>query len=82
MEEQQLAAQAVVDRSAAYRTRTIRDLEGRTWIVRETPLPAFDRRSGSCLIFERAEVVRRVRNFPANWLDLSEKELSLVCESI
>ena len=82
MSETEITTRVSVAESTGYRTRTFRDLEGRTWMVREVPLPVFDRRSGSCLIFERAEVVRRVRNFPPNWTELSEKELALVSESI
>jgi hypothetical protein len=45
------------------------------WIVREVPAPVFDRRGGTHLIFEGAEVMRRVRNFPADWLTLPDDSL-------
>ena len=73
------------DRSVAepaYRSRTIRDQDGRAWLVREAPLPAFDRRTGLCLVFERPEVVRRIRVFPARWLELTDAELYLVSEGV
>ena len=49
--------------------------EGDVWIVREVPAPAFDRRGGTHLIFEGIDVMRRVRNFPADWLALTDDDL-------
>jgi hypothetical protein len=57
------------------RRRYFHDAEGQDWEVSEASLPAYDRRSGSCLIFESRDVIRRVRNFPSNWFELSEREL-------
>ena len=82
MNESDVNPQPVMQPPTVYHTRTFHDLNDRTWIVREEPLPSYDRRSGTCLIFERSDVVRRVRNFPAHWFDLSDAELSMVCESI
>jgi hypothetical protein len=55
--------------------RYFRDETGGEWEVREVALPAYDRRSGSCLIFESRDVIRRVRTFPPNWFELSERDL-------
>lgn len=70
------------ERTTVYRSRTIRDPDGRAWLVREAPLPAFDRRCGICLVFERPEVVRRIRVFPEKWLELSDAELYRVSEGV
>ena len=70
------------ERATGYRSRTIRDDEGRAWLVREAAFPAYDRHRGICLVFERPEVVRRVRAFPENWLDLPDGELYRVSEGI
>jgi hypothetical protein len=54
--------------------------DGREWMVEETPLPGYDRRSGTCLVFRSANAARRVRTFPADWftrLDADLYQLSL-----
>jgi hypothetical protein len=56
--------------------RTFNDADGTTWEVREIQNPDYDRRSGTSLIFESIGAVRRVRNFPANWFELPERELA------
>lgn len=48
---------------------------GEVWVVREVPAPSFDRRGGTHLIFESADVMRRLRVFPADWLTLRDDEL-------
>ncbi len=55
--------------------RRIVDLEHRTWTVFEVGMPAYDRRSGKCLIFDSQDIVRRVRNYPADWYDLPDADL-------
>ena len=57
------------------RRRYFRGANGEEWEVFEAPLPSYDRRSGFCLIFESRDVIRRVRNYPSNWYELSEGEL-------
>ena len=44
-------------------------------MVYENPFESFDRRSGNSLIFASDFAVRRVRNYPANWMELSDEEL-------
>jgi hypothetical protein len=61
------------DQSELHTRRILAD--GEVWIVREVPAPVFDRRGGTHLIFEGAEVMRRVRNFPADWLTLADDDL-------
>ena len=56
-------------------SRTFIDDDGARWVVYEHVLSEYDRRSGRSLIFNSDFVVRRVRNFPGNWMELSEAEL-------
>ena len=55
--------------------RTFIDAEGARWVVYEQSFADYDRRSGMSLIFSSESVVRRVRNYPANWHELSDEEL-------
>jgi hypothetical protein len=50
-------------------------LDGRSWTVREAPLPFVDRRTGMSLIFESTSLIRRVRNYPPDWFDLPDAAL-------
>lgn len=56
-------------------SRVFVDAEGIRWEVFERPHDAFDRRSGMSLIFVSEGAVRRVRQYPDNWMDLSPDEL-------
>jgi hypothetical protein len=56
------------------RTRVIEG-DGMRWKVREDPWPTADRRGGTCLIFECDSIIRRVRNVPPMWFDLSDIDL-------
>ena len=58
---------------AAWRAYT--DADGTSWEVHEAKNPDYDRRGGTSLIFESLGAVRRVRNFPAHWMELSDAEL-------
>jgi hypothetical protein len=72
----------MVDHSASFehvreaqRTARLLQTEDTTWLVYELrPLP-FDRRNGASLIFESDSAIRRVRNYPAAWRELSDEEL-------
>lgn len=57
--------------------RTARSLvvEDIPWRVYELPAMAFDRRNSPSLIFESDATVRRVRDFPTTWRELSDDEL-------
>lgn len=49
--------------------------DGLRWLVQEVPAPAFDRRGGTHLMFDGETIMRRVRDFPANWMELTDEEL-------
>ena len=57
------------------RVRVLTDPEGRRWVVRERPAPAYDRRMGVTLVFSGDDVMRRVRNFPTDWHTLADQAL-------
>ena len=50
-------------------------IAGEPWLVREVRAPAFDRRGGTHLVFESADVMRRVRDFPADWITLRDEDI-------
>jgi hypothetical protein len=50
-------------------------VEGIPWLIYELPPMSFDRRNSPSLVFESDQVVRRVRDYPANWRSLSDEEL-------
>lgn len=56
--------------------RAFTDADGITWEVREMRNADYDRRGGTSLIFESTGAIRRVRNFPARWMELSEADLA------
>jgi hypothetical protein len=41
-------------------------------------LSPYDRRRRADLVFESEDVIRRVRNYPTNWVDLSDDALLAV----
>lgn len=55
--------------------RSFTDAEGAQWRVYEQAFSAYDRRSGTSLIFANDAAVRRVRSFPADWVSLSDEAL-------
>lgn len=63
------------ERSAAPRVRVFMDADGTQWQVSERPFADYDRRRGLSLIFASDSVVRRVREYPAHWLQLSDEDL-------
>lgn len=52
-------------------------MDATEWRVYEQP-PVYDRRRRPDLVFESEGVIRRVRNYPTNWLDLTDDELFAV----
>ena len=56
------------------------DAEGTFWQVCEV-VYALDRRSGRSLVCESDGSVRRVRNYPETWYELSDRELARLVES-
>lgn len=45
------------------------------WVIVEIRDAPYDRRGGRSLVFSTDGVMRRVRDFPANWFELSDYEL-------
>lgn len=64
--------------SDATRARTLVDAEGAQWRIFEQAFSDYDRRNGLSLIFASDSAVRRVRDYPADWLDLPDDELLLL----
>lgn len=58
----------------AQRTGRVVDEEEKHWLVYELP-PSHDRRSSPSLVFESDTAIRRIREFPGNWRELSDEEL-------
>ena len=56
-------------------SRVIVDGDGRTWIVREMPPAIYDRRGAPSLVFVTDDVMRRVRDYPADWFQRPDAEL-------
>ncbi|MEX2152049.1 MAG: hypothetical protein WD825_01850 [Gemmatimonadaceae bacterium] len=56
--------------------------DGLRWTVQEVPAPAFDRRTGTHLVFDGELVMRRLRFFPADWDTLSDEQLYALTEQI
>lgn len=63
------------DRDAS-RPRMYVDADGTRWQVYEQEFSDYDRRRGASLIFAAESAVRRVRDYPANWRELSDAELT------
>ena len=45
------------------------------WVIVEIRDAPYDRRGGRSLVFSTDGVMRRVRDFPANWFELSDHDL-------
>jgi len=60
------------------RVRVFVDEDGTRWQVHEMPFSNYDRRRGRSLIFWSDGAVRRVRNYPADWHELSDHDLALL----
>lgn len=55
--------------------RSYLDADGACWRVFEQPFADYDRRNGMSLIFASDAAVRRVRDYPADWIGLTDAEL-------
>jgi hypothetical protein len=62
--------------------RIITDDQGREWSVREIADTHYDRRDSRSLVFERPDIVRRLRRFPRDWRGLTDEALYKLSESI
>lgn len=49
--------------------------DGHLWAVVEIAAPSFDRRGGTHLLFYCDEIMRRIRDFPPNWVELDDAAL-------
>jgi hypothetical protein len=58
--------------------RSFRGADGEWWSVQEVETSAYDRRGARSLVFTNdvEMVMRRVREYPANWASLSDADLS------
>jgi hypothetical protein len=65
-----------VGRDGLRRTRSVRQFlaEAERWTVYEET-DATPRGSGPSLVFEADRIARRVRNYPANWRELTDEQL-------
>jgi hypothetical protein len=66
---------APVPRIERLASRSVVDALGATWIVQEVRHWGYDRRASSSLVFTGDDAMRRVRNYPPNWIQLSDAEL-------
>lgn len=55
--------------------RTFIDVDGIRWHVYEQPFSDYDRRRGMSLIFASEAAVRRVRDYPPDWMAISDVDL-------
>ena len=69
---------AAREEEACDRERVFLDADGNRWRVREMAFSPYDRRRGRSLIFWSDGAVRRVRDYPADWHQLSDDELALL----
>lgn len=49
--------------------------DGVLWLVYELRASPLDRRQTASLVFESDTAIRRVRNYPSTWRELSDDEL-------
>jgi hypothetical protein len=66
---------APVPRIERLASRSVVDVDGSSWIVQEVRHWGYDRRASSSLVFTGDDAMRRVRNYPPNWIELSDAEL-------
>ena len=50
-------------------------VDGVLWLAYELPASPFDRRATASLVFESDAMMRRIRNYPADWRQLDDAEL-------
>jgi hypothetical protein len=63
-------------RDATETMRTFVDADGARWYVHEQAFSEYDRRKGRSLIFSSEAAVRRVRDYPGDWISLTDAELA------
>jgi hypothetical protein len=63
-------------RDASDASRIFVDADGVRWHVHEQPFSEYDRRKGRSLIFSSEGAVRRVRDYPEDWMSLTDDALA------
>lgn len=76
MSESSKPSEPACAEGAVERERVFVDDDGTRWQVKEMPFSLYDRRRGRSLIFWSEGAVRRVRDFPADWHELSDADLA------
>jgi hypothetical protein len=76
MSEPSKSNESACAEDAVEREREFMDVDGTRWRVREMPFSLYDRRRGRSLIFWSDGAVRRVRDYPPNWHELSDEDLA------
>lgn len=66
---------APIPRIERLASRSVVDADGATWLVQEVRHWGYDRRASSSLVFTGDDAMRRVRNYPSNWIQLSDGDL-------
>jgi hypothetical protein len=66
----------VHERDVSQAVRMFVDADGVSWRVHEQAFSEYDRRKGRSLIFSSDGAVRRVRDYPREWMTLTDAELS------
>ncbi len=62
------------------RSRIVYDALGVRWTVQEVLGPSYSRRTSRSLVFAADGIMRRVRSFPENWVDLDDDALLRLSE--
>lgn len=62
------------------RSRIVYDALGVRWTVQEVLGPTYSRRTSRSLVFAADGIMRRVRSFPENWVDLDDGALLRLSE--
>ena len=75
MTRSQKHADTAREGEATRHERVFVDRDGAQWQVKEMPFSDYDRRNGLSLIFWSDGAVRRVRDYPTDWYQLSDDEL-------
>lgn len=57
------------------RTALVINLDNEEWRIYELLPASYDRRGRNTLVFETDGVIRRIRNYPENWRELSADAL-------
>lgn len=78
MSESSNANESACTNSSEEHVRVFVDADGTRWEVHEMPFSHYDRRRGRSLIFWSDGAVRRVRDYPADWHELSDSDLALL----